>query len=406
MIMKKYCILQVKRLLRVLPLVLLAAAVLFGALAVIYGGVLREDMSSEERNPFVVALVGTGEDAILQMGISALDSMDSSRFALQVVQMDEIEARSSLEQGTISAYVVFPEDFMENAMRGNILPLRFVSPAGASNIASILRIELTRVITDVLDAAQKGTYGSVSALRELAGVRDPWPFAQGLALSYTQLILIRSNIYEAESLGLSDGLGLEGYLFCGLCVLFLLLCTLPLAPVMIRKNFSLNRLLAAKGVNGFYQALCEQGVLFAGYYLLMGLLLTALLHFCGSWLPLNVGGIGLLTWLPMIFAVTAFCFFLYEISTDLISGVLLQFFLFVFLSFVSGCFYPSYFFPDTLQRIGNVLLTGLARMHLANAVTGQDQLITGLGLVAWGAGFIALTAFLRVKRLKSGEGTV
>ncbi len=386
-----------------LPLVLLAAAVLFGALAAIYGGVLLGQSSSEERNPFLVALVGTSEDAILQMGISALDSMDSSRFALQVVQMEEPEARAALEQGTISAYVVFPEDFMDQAMRGTILPLRFVSPAGASNIVSILRIELTRVITDVLDAAQKGTYGSVSALQELAGVRDPWPFAQGLALAYTQFILLRGNVYEAQSLGISDGLGLEGYLLCGLCVLFLLLCTMPFAPVMIRRDLSLNRILSAKGLNGFQQVLCEQMVLFVGYFLLMGSALTALFYVCGSYLTLDIGGFGLLTWLPVIFAVTAISFFLYEISSDLISGILLQFFLFVFLCFVSGCFYPGYFFPDALQRIGNLLPTGLARMHLAGSLTGQDLLSTGLSLIAWGAGFTLLSAFLRCKRLKSGE---
>jgi hypothetical protein len=401
--MKRYLLFEIKRICRVLPFVLLAAVVLFGSLAAIYSGVLAGEKDSQERNPFLVALVGTGEDTILQMGISALDSMDSSRFALQVVQMEEPEARSALEQGVLSAYVVFPEDFMENAMRGTILPLRFVSPAGASNIVSILRIELTRVITDILDAAQKGTYGSVSVLQELTDVKNPWPFAQGLALAYTQFILLRGDVYEAQSLGLSDGLGLEGHMLCGMIVLFLLLCTMPFSAVMIRKDRSLNRLLAAKGLGSMAQVLCEQAVLFAGFLAVIGSVLAAVFSIGGKFLAVDTSGLGIIALLPVIFTITAISFFLYEISSDLISGILLQFFLYVFLCFVSGCFYPGYFFPETMQHIGNFLPTGLSRMHIAGSITGQDVFNTGLALALWGAGFILLSVIVRSKKLKRME---
>ena len=403
--MKRYIVLQFKRLLRVLPFVALAAAVLFGALGAIYAGLMGSERQSQESNPFRVALVGTQEDTILQMGISALGGMDASRFALQVVQMEEADARTALEQGSIAAYVVFPEGFMDNAMQGNILPLRFVSPAGASNIGSILRIELTRVISDILDAAQKGTYGSVSAMRELAGVKNPWPIAQQLALSYTQLILLRGDVYEARSLGLSDGLGLEGHLLCGLCVLLAMLCTLPFAPTMIHKDASLNKLLCAKGFRAIKQVLCELIVYYILLYALLAVLLTGVLRYVGPQLSLDVTGVRLYTWLPVMFAVASLSYLLYELSTDVISGVLLQFFLFVFLCFICGCFYPAYFFPDVVQKLGSILPAGLARSHLAGAITGSGSAATTLGLMAWGVGLTALSAFLRSYKLKRVEVT-
>lgn len=401
--MKRYLLIQLKRFCRALPFVLLSAIILFGALGGIYSGALYSKEGSQEQNPFRIALVGTGEDAILQMGILALESMDSSQFAFQVIQMEEADAHHALKSGEIAAYVVFPDGFMDNAMAGKILPLRFVSPVQASNIVSILRIELTRVITDVLDAAQKGTYGAASAMQQMGGVRNPWPLAQELALEYTQLILLRGDIYEAEVLGLSDGLDLSGYLLCGLCVLLLLLCMLPFAFVMIRSDRSLNRLLSAKGIGGVKQVICEQLVLFCGYFIVMGAVLMALFSLCGSYFRTDFTGFDLVSLLPVIFCFVSVSFFLYEISSDLLSGILLQFFLFVFMCFVSGCFYPGYFFPEAVQHIGNFLPTGLARMHLAGYLTGKDLLLSGLALALWGGGFTLLSAFARCKALKTGE---
>ena len=142
------------------------------------------------------------------------------------------------------------------------------------------------------------------------------------------------------------------------------------------------------------------------FYILLSLMLTAVTAWVGPILSLDVRGIGLSTWLPVIFASTALSYLLYELSADVISGVLLQFFLYLFMCLVSGCFYPSYFLSEALQQVGSVLPAGLAKSYLAGIIAGNDSLPALLGLLAWGVGLVAAGMRLRAYRLHRAEVAV
>ena len=116
--MWKYFILQLKKVFKFVPYVGMAALVLFGALLLAISGILNTlaDESSNLKVP--IAVVGQAEDSYLEMGLTALQSLDSSRFAIEVVEMKEEEARTALEQGEIAAYIVIPDGFVEAAKEG------------------------------------------------------------------------------------------------------------------------------------------------------------------------------------------------------------------------------------------------------------------------------------------------
>ena len=104
--------------------------------------------------------------------------------------------------------------------------------------------------------------------------------------------------------------------------------------------------------------------------------------------------------LPVAVLVAAFSFMLYAVSADLIGGVLLQFFVTAAMCFVSGCVYPVYFFPVTVQRLAVWLPAGVARAHLASAYTGEGKLSL---ILAYSAAFCAVGILARVRAAKEAK---
>ena len=101
--------------------------------------------------------------------------------------------------------------------------------------------------------------------------------------------------------------------------------------------------------------------------------------------------------LPVAVLAAAVSYLVYSLVSDLISGVLLQFFVSLALCFVSGCLYPVYFFPSGVQRVAAWLPTGAARNYLAGAPWG---LAVTLGYVLV---LFLLGSFLRCRKIRGGK---
>lgn len=398
--MKKYGLLTAKRLLRMLPFVLCVAAILFGALATVFTTVKQMDADNKLNVKFKLGMVGTADDLYLEMGLAALNSMDSSRFSFDMLAMSEEEAKEALQRRDIAAYIVFPDGFMDSALSGNIPPLKFVCTTGAVDIVTLIKDEVTKVVEDILLYAQKGTYGVGDALYgngqgSLAGKHVGY-----LAIEYVEFILDRGKIYVAEELGVSDGLDLQGYLISGLSVLFLLLVCMPFAPMMIRSERTMEQLLSSRQIGFGKQLLVEFFLYFLSIFLIVGTVVALLLP-SGILSPYDLGLFSVFQALPVVLLISAWSFLLFEISRDMISGVLLQFFSAVCLSFISGCLYPTYFFPDAIQRFSNYLPTGAARVQLARCLTGEDATQSTWLLLLYTAGFLGLTLIVRYRGIHS-----
>ena len=390
--MKRYCLLQCKRIARYLPGALLAMLVLFGGLMTVFSAAMRQDTASDKK--FQVAMVGTADDMMLQMGLTALKTFDSTQFAMEIVEMTEEEARAALEKGSISAYLVFPEGFMDEALGGHILPVKFVSTTGAAGVVSVFKEEVTKVISRLLLDSQRGVFGMQDAMGDLDvpynGRLDI------LAFTFVDYILARDNLYTLDEMGISNALGLEDYLLCGLFLLFLMLACLPFAPLMIRRDMALDRMLSARGCGVPAQTLCDLGIYMAGFCLLVAVLKIPA-AFLAPQLKLE-----LIPMLPVIFTVCSLSFLLYTLCADLISGVLVQFFTTLALCFVSGCMYPIFFFPLSVQKLAEWLPTGAARSQLTACLTGDAYDRVWL-LWVYGLVFTLAAVAVRLRRVKEAR---
>ena len=400
--MGTYCYLQLKRLARFLPGALCVVLALLIGLLTIFTLTIRTDAADEENQKVRIALVGTAEDGMIQMGLAAMRSFDSTQFTMELVEMTEPEAHAALQQGQIGAYLVMPDGFMDEAMNGNILPIKFVSTTGAASVVTIFREEVSQVVASILLESQQGVYGMHQAMRDNS-IGDRGKHMTELAMTYIEYVLVRDKVYQVNNLGISDALGLADYLVCGLAVLLLHLTCLPFAPLMIRRDLSLCRMLSAKGKPALLQSLCDLGV-----YLLGIVVLVLLFVVIGTAAAKDaLAGIDaadvLLRALPVLVMVCSFSFMLYALTSDLISGVLLQFFLSAALCFVSGCMYPVYFFPVSVQRMAAWLPAGLARSQLAGCITGTTDGQTILLLLGYSVVFSAVGIAARVRAVKEAR---
>ena len=197
--MGKYLYLQLKRLLRILLSALLIAAILFGCLALAYQAVVSMSEDSQIQAKIKFGVVGTSGDTFLQMGMLALNTIDSSRFSVDFIQLEEDDAQSAMRRGELAAYVVIPEGFIDAAMYGEILPVKYVSTIGAVGLVSMLKDEVTNLVEDIVVETQKGIFGTGDAMQHegLSSGQAEYD----ITFKYFDFVFARSRMYSVRELG-------------------------------------------------------------------------------------------------------------------------------------------------------------------------------------------------------------
>lgn len=362
--MGKYFVLQVKRMLRLIPLMVLVGALLLCGFFLAYRGIVSKWGQENSFQKLKIGLVGTADDPLLEAALEAAKSLDATQMSIDFVQMQEVQAVSGLERGELSAYLVFPEQFLKSALQGEIVPIRFVSSAGSENIISLVKDELASVFANMLLTSEQGAFALENALKdydkgEIAGEK-----MNELALSYAKMIFNRDEVYAVEELGISFGLSFSEYMTCGLSVLLGFLLTLSFALVLVRDSYALEQLLKSRGFGAGSQVICELGAF---------VLCLAPFLVVPTWIFADQLFLDTLQTIPAIFCVAAMSYFLYSLCSDLLSAVLLQLFTVLAMCFVSGCMYPTHFFPISVQKLSSFLPAAMVKNHLASIWYGEPS---------------------------------
>lgn len=392
--MKKYFLLQLKRVARFIPWGMCVVLVLFGCMSLIYNAMViaQQTQDAADKAKIQVGVVGSAGDQYLQWGLAAMQ-FDSTAMSMQLKTMEEAEAIDALQQGTIAAYIVFPEEFVDEALSGNVQQIRFVSTAGADGLVSILKEEITSIVGKILIACERGSYGVGDALNGIEHGHLWGKHVNDLAMDYVDFLFVRSRMYKVQSLQVPNTVPFDRYMLGGLTVLLLMLSCLPFAPLYVRSDRSLARVLRSRRIGAVAQTAAEFGGYLAGLALLLASVCLVLRR--SGLLPEEISGVSLFFGaLPALFAIGALSYLLYAVSDHLISGVLLTFLVTLALCFVGGCMYPVTIFPESIQGLAAVLPSGIARQSLTGYFMGVD----GGGqwaLLGYGAGFLAAATAIR-----------
>lgn len=404
-----YFRLQFKRSMKLFPTVLCISAVLIIAVAILLIGIVASDSNSLEKKKFNIGIVGDTSESYLGLGIAAVETLDSSNMAINFKEITEDEAKRSLEAGTLNAYVVVPDGFVDAAVHGDIKKITFVTTPGAVGFTSILKNEIAGLISELLIHSQKGVYATGDLMKD-NGLKNRSETMDIMATEYFSLILKRSDLYRTEIAGVSDSLSLGGYFLCGLPILFLLIWGISCCFLFETKSAALSRILSAKGCRPFTQIAAE----YLAYLLLMLITILLILLPVFSVLPAfsdyipEFSGRGLgfafsfaLRLVPCIVLISAIHFFIYEAVNSMITGVLAQFVSAIVLAYLGGCIYPIGFFPDAIVKISSYTPGGIARSYMTSFLAEQSSIAAIVGMTVWFILIFAATAAIRSVRIRS-----
>lgn len=404
----KYFALQCKRAFKLLPFVLPIAALLIASVSVLLIKWASTDQEGKEKK-FKIGIVGGVDSVLYEMGFAAVQSIDVSRYSLTMETMSESEAKKELLKGNLNAYVVIPDNFVEHARQGKIETIPYYTTVGSKGLGAILKDEFTAVISDVLEESQKGAYGLYDVLDEYESQRLAESESDGLSLEYTEYILNRTDIYETEIKGVYEGLNLFEYLLSGFSVLLVCVLLVPFASLYIKRDISFYKILASGRQKPVWQILSEYGAFLCTaltVFLITVFSATMLYRVFESkisvTLDFDLSGL-FFCMLPVIALLCAFAFMAFEFSGNLISGVVVYFFSFVFLSYISGCAYPVYMLPDILQKTAGFLPMGAARNFIASGMMGETSLSGFLTVLFMTALFLLIAFLVRCRKL-NGKG--
>ena len=407
-----YFSLQLKRAAKYLPFIIAVTLVLCILISLALSALVTSDSSDEKNQKIKVATVGEfAESSYFDFGISAIQSMDSSRFAIEIIQMTEDEATEALNNGEIVGYALIPNDFIIDAVSGDVGHIPFITNNSGIDIFSLFKKEVLELISRLLVESQNGVYAMQEIVYDVcisqSGVYDHMAV---LSTSYVSLIFNRSNALEIEVIGVSDSVSFSEYMFSGLTVLMILISAIPCCPVFIKRDMAHPKLMNANRFSPTRQILGE----YSAFFLVM-LINTSILIICMAigagkifsvvqgLADLSIYEIAMLPvrLLPVILAITALQFLLFELTDSLIGGVLLQFFTAISLAYVSGCFYPISFFPKAIQAFSKFTPSGIARAYISSILSGSDGLLHILSLAAYTVTLLLIAVVVRGKRIKT-----
>lgn len=408
--MIKYFYLQQKRAMKVFPLFLAIALILLLGVGLIFMGLMQIFNNGEDDQRFKIGLAGDTDNSYIQWGVAAMQTFDESRFSMEFVEMTETEAESALQKGEISAYVVLPEAFMDKAVHGEVEPVRYVTTPGMVGIGTLFKNEITQAITDIVVYAQKGTYGIGEAMTDngLDSMANDGIYR--LSLEYVDLVFHRAELYSLEELGVASGLSMTEYFVCGISILLLMLLGIPYATVYIKRDHSLHCLLTSRGYSAGGQLFCEYLTHLVSLQMLIAAILMLFtiggklagfqeLLSSGIWIPFA------LRLIPVMIMLAAFNIMIFELSDNMVSGVLVHFFASISLCYLTGCMYPIYAFPKTVQKLAAFLPTNLARVCLSGAFHEGAAAVWGVvGVIGYAAAFVGIAVAVRIRKTVNKRG--
>ena len=407
----KYLSARLKRSVRLYPLVF-AVTVLLTAVIILAGTlILGTYRKSEDTKKLELGITGDLSDEYLSAGIAAVKSLDSSRFTIDFLEFEEEEALRRLKDMTIDGYLYMPAGFMYSMFHGGDLHVTFVARRAPTTFGAFLIREIAKAASDVVSESAN----ALNVINDIADDNglDGDEYENELYDDYLGFALMRSEISDIEYTGISSGLSVGGYYACAVIVFFLLMWGISSHGILHKKDRSIEKLLYSNGVRSVCQVICE----YVGYFLLTVFTLAVIMALGGAIVSLSgtetgieeLSGTGIADFLiftvkvlPAVLLMTALHTFIYEMLPGRVPVIITEFLLAVGGGYISGCFYPDYFFPASLQKVASVLPVGVSFRLVRETLAYELSRSALLGTLAYTLLFLALTAAVRQYRM-AGE---
>lgn len=394
---RAYLIVQIKRLLRVLPVVVLFNFIMMIGICAIFA--LRVGIQEQDERKIGVGIVGNIDNKYMKLGVEMLNNMDSSRVSIKFESMDDSEAKKALREGQIIGYFKIDRDFIDGLENGENRPIVYVSSNGGlmselskelASIFSVLIIDSERVIYAADEyLVDHPVYDRVSANTEL----NMWLIKN---------VLARGKIYDVENISVMGNISaIDGYV-CGIITLFIMLSGVGLSGLLSGDKVSMLRVLKSKGLSYMSSIICEliistiyvmisMLILIGGFIIVKSFLLEKSLLSIDSFE--FVSGILIVS---IMFA--SMHIFIYELIDQRVVAVLIEILLGISLGYIGGCIYPLSVFPDLIQKVAIFLPSGAGMKLLISGMDYNINIMAITVLIIYTIMFIGGGYVLRNKK--------
>lgn len=412
MTFKRYFFAELKRISRLFPEIL-GLSLLFFALTLLVGKMLIANSDYETgKTKYRIGIIAEGENSFIDMGIYLLESFDDTKYLVEIVKYDDFETASEdLSESRISALGVIPEEFYDaiNEMSNDAV-ITYYTASGERGITAVYMDEITKMASNYIMYSQAGIFSLMDYMDE-NGYPSYMMYEETdrLFLSYMGVLLGRGDLVEVETLGIGNGLSTYGYFFTGLSLFFV--CVLSFAGIsfFLGKNRSLEKLAYAKGINPVMQVSSD----FIAYYLCNAI--CVLIFLIPVFIFLKAGVVEIrefsnpglydcISYLKSIYIamllITIFQLITFEILDGTINKIIFSFVIVLGSAYVSGLLYPKSFFPEIVQRVGELLPTGVALSFLSDSFATGSYGISLVVLFIYFIALFSLMSFIRYKKIK------
>ena len=192
-------------------------------------------------------------------------------------------------------------------------------------------------------------------------------------------------------------------------VFFLMLWAISFNCFFTQRKLSFCRILETRQISSSRQILCE----YLSYLIatLTTLLIFAVLFGTAiQFAQLNIEeliGVSVfdcilfvIACIPAIVVITLFQYMIYEIIPNKIAALLAQFVIAIGLGYICGCFYPSSYFPEEMQKITSLLPVGVGFSFVRKVMAGNIPIKDFMLCVLYCTGFFLISSGIRYSRIK------
>lgn len=372
--------LECKRAFISLPQIVLGTILFFSLLALILFGGMKLIQSESGFTPIKVALTGDTDGEYENIGISILENMDSTQSTCEFIRMEESEAYDALETEEVSAVLYLPSGFVQSIVDGTNTPAKLTFSGNTKGLGTTYIRMLTDAGALMLGCAQAGVYSAEDFYRANGGEEIRSKSVYNLNMRYISKILSRGNIYTSQQIDAMNGFSVFVYYIGAGIMLFFLLSGIAYSTFIKNTGNAFEQQLRFCGISSAYQVLVRLISLFAilmtNFLLILGIAYI-LLHGMHiqmddlAFLSLSQIPLFILRSIPVLILICMILLFLLELTPNAVSGTLLLF-LFTFVTgFISGCFLPTEFLPQTLRNLAAFLPTTTLHQYICHTVQGD-----------------------------------
>lgn len=379
-----YLELELKRACKRLPHIYAGAIALFflmGAIALLSSRTLYGDTVIGR---IAVGVVLPKDDILAEKVIGMVSSLGSVKSLCDFEYVDSEDGQRRLQNGELYAMMEIPEAFVQDIMNGTNTPVRILLPSDAGLEGQVFR-ELTDAGARTLGASQAGIYAGGDLCRLYGLDSSTGQLEADLNRIYLGYSLPRTDYFRHRTEQATGDVSPMQFYGISACVLFLLLCSIPVSGYLLPWRPAFSRKLAADGIGRTVRT--GSRILGLTLLILAVMLPVAVLAVCQGWV--HSGLWSLITLFLICMATAALVALCYRAAGTLMGGILLLFLAGVGQHFLSGGFLPLVFLPAAVRRLApflpsSILMNGLRMTVTAvwtPAVFGKLILLILFGLI-------------------------